>query len=246
MTLGVLSAFARDIQCHVRGRIIRTARRQEMCAATRIQAWYQGWLVRSRDGYGAVIKRMRNHRLERAKRIKVCVAVNTPVNTPAIERVSSLLCGAPLPVPVAQHGCVIDTLPLCCSRLCAVLTSLLCPSLPQNMVFHISTLKPAARRLVAKMRERKQALHSELRRYVSLRKFRRYAARALIQSREDAKEAKRAAKQQEWDALDDHDQINQLLRDDTNGKISLHERPNDEGWTLKWWPHYSQPPASYH
>lgn len=84
------------------------------------------------------------------------------------------------------------------------------------------------------MRERKKALHTELRRYVSLRKFRRYAAQALAQSREEEKEAKRKAKQREWDGLGDHEQINQLLRDDTGGAVSLHERPNDEGWTLTW------------
>ena len=108
------------------------------------------------------------------------------------------------------------------------------PTVPQNFVYQISTLKPSAKKLVAKMRERKKALHTELRRYVSLRKFRRYATRALAQSREQAEEARRAAKQKEWDNLDDHEQINQLLRDDTDGAVSLRERPNDEGWTLTW------------
>eukprot|EP01043_Picozoa_sp_COSAG02_P048933 COSAG02_NODE_4863_length_4889_cov_1.815240_2_plen_131_part_00 len=101
-------------------------------------------------------------------------------------------------------------------------------------MYQISTLKPSAKKLVAKMRERKKALHTELRRYVSLRKFRRYASRALVNAREEAKEAKRAAKQREWDNLDDQEQINQLLRDDTGGAVSLRERPNDEGWTLTW------------
>jgi hypothetical protein len=104
----------------------------------------------------------------------------------------------------------------------------------KSFVYHISTLKPSAKKLVAKMRERKRALHMELRRYVALRKFRRYASEALDQSREDIKESKRQEKQAEWDQVDDHDQICQLLRDDSGGAISLKERPNDAGWTLTW------------
>ena len=94
------------------------------------------------------------------------------------------------------------------------------------------------------MRERKKALHTELRRYVSLRKFRRYATKALEQAREEAKEAKRAAKQREWDNLDDQEQINQLLRDDTDGVVSIRERPNDEGWTLTWFVLTNHPPLT--
>eukprot|EP01043_Picozoa_sp_COSAG02_P086090 COSAG02_NODE_23612_length_713_cov_0.993485_1_plen_130_part_10 len=94
------------------------------------------------------------------------------------------------------------------------------------------------------MRERKKALHTELRRYVSLRKFRRYATKALEHAREEAKEAKRTAKQREWDNLDDQEQINQLLRDDTDGAVSLRERPNDEGWTLTWFVLTHHPPLT--
>ena len=86
MTLVVLNAFARDIQCRVRGRIIRTTRKQEMCAATRIQAWYQGWRVRSRDGYGAVLSEMRSRRLERAKRMQVSFFVICPPTPQAASR----------------------------------------------------------------------------------------------------------------------------------------------------------------
>jgi|EP01046_Picozoa_sp_COSAG06_P012718 hypothetical protein len=117
---------------------------------------------------------------------------------------------------------------------CGCGCGLCCAVLLQNFVYQISTLKPSAKKLVAKMRDRKRALHAELRRYVSLRKFRRYAARALDQSREEVVEAKRAAKRAEWDDLNDHEQINQLLRDDSDGVVSLKERPNDEGWTLTW------------
>ena len=75
VTLVVLNAFACDIQRRVRGRIIRTTRKQEKCAATRIQAWYQGWRVRSREGYGAVLCEMRTRRLERARRMQVRITV---------------------------------------------------------------------------------------------------------------------------------------------------------------------------
>ena len=104
----------------------------------------------------------------------------------------------------------------------------------KSFVYHISTLKPSAKKLVAKMRERKRALHMELRRYVALRKFRRYANEALEMEREDVIETKRKAKQAEWDQLGDKEQIRQLLRDDSGGVISLKERLNDEGWTLTW------------
>ena len=94
MTLVVLNAFARDIQRRVRGRIIRTTRKQENCAATRIQAWYQGWRVRSRDGYGAVLSKMRTHRLERARRMQVRIIV---MRLPILRLRCVILCCAALP-----------------------------------------------------------------------------------------------------------------------------------------------------
>ena len=134
VTLSVLNAFARDIQRRVRGRIFRSARKQEMCAATRIQAWYQGWLVRSRDGYGAVLTRMRNHRLERARRIKVYMHTCAAVNTSSIHQlciycgVSSLLCGVPRDWPVVgtaglrYHIVALWLSSVCCTYIFSVPT----------------------------------------------------------------------------------------------------------------------------
>jgi hypothetical protein len=229
VTINVLHACARDIQSRVRGRIVRATRQRECGAAARIQAWYHGWRVRAR--YSAVLQKMRTHRIERQKRMQVRpdhtrphqTTPDTPVRR--LTTLTQLLCLALLYTRRSMFahcdGCGCG-----CGLCCAVLL--------QNFVYQISTLKPSAKKLVAKMRDRKRALHAELRRYVSLRKFRRYAARALDQSREEVVEAKRAAKRAEWDDLNDHEQINQLLRDDSDGVVSLKERPNDEGWTLTW------------
>ena len=76
-----------------------------------------------------------------------------------------------------------------------------------SFVYTTSTIKPAARRIVGRMRDRKRALHDELRRRVRMRAFRRYATRALTQSREEKAEQLARAREEEWASVDDEEQV---------------------------------------